>query len=63
MRIALTYNVRITDSEEEAEFDSPGTHQLLAVITTVVRRTVNAYYVGSNPMPPANFVYAGVVVW
>ena len=48
---------------EKAEFDSPGTHQLLAVITTVVRRTVNAYYVGSNPMPPANFVYAGVVVW
>ena len=25
MRIALTHNLRVTDSEEEAEFDSPET--------------------------------------
>ena len=27
MRIALTYNLRVTDSEEEAEFDSPADHR------------------------------------
>jgi D-alanine-D-alanine ligase len=30
MRIALTYNVRLTDSEEEAEFDSPETIDTIA---------------------------------
>ncbi len=30
MRIALTYNVRLTDSEEEAEFDSPETIDAIA---------------------------------
>jgi D-alanine-D-alanine ligase len=30
MRIALTYNVRITESEEEAEFDSPETIDTIA---------------------------------
>src|SRR5215472_15016362 len=30
MRIALTYNVRLTRSEEEAEFDSPETIDAIA---------------------------------
>ena len=30
MRIALTYNVRLTSSEEEAEFDSPETIDMIA---------------------------------
>src|ERR1700729_3402168 len=30
MRIALTYNVRLSDSEEEAEFDSPETIDTIA---------------------------------
>ena len=30
MRIALTYNVRLTDSEEDAEFDSPETIDTIA---------------------------------
>ena len=30
MRIALTHNLRVTDSEEEAEFDSPETIQAIA---------------------------------
>jgi D-alanine-D-alanine ligase len=30
MRVALTYNVRLTDSEEEAEFDSPETIDAIA---------------------------------
>ena len=30
MRIALTHNLRVTDSEEEAEFDSPEAVQAIA---------------------------------
>src|SRR5205814_6714782 len=40
MRIALTYNVRLTSSEEEAEFDSPETIDTIARALEKVGHTV-----------------------
>src|SRR3974390_2186361 len=43
MRIALTHNLRVTDSEEEAEFDSPETIAAIAAALSGVGHRVEPF--------------------